>query len=447
MTAPITGRDPFGHPITVQRPESVAAVTGFIEGFLAYEPRILAVLPAADRDDSLVVQACTAALWLFSESPAGPPKAREHLARARAAGLPSTDRERQFATAIAHWAEGRPAEALAAHAELQRAHPRDLCALKLGQYHAFNLGDSPAMLRLAWTAAPAAHDLPWLHGMLAFAHEQCHDLHEAEASARHALMLEPAEPWAEHALAHVMLTQGRHAEGAAFMARASGPWAGLTSFMRSHNWWHLALFHLELGDEAAALALYDRQVWGLDKTYSQDQVGAVSLLARLALAGADTGDRWQDLAEHLRTRTADQVQPFLDLQYLYGLACAGRPEADVLLANIARFAPQAPAATRAAWVQVAVPAAHGLVAHARGRWAEAADALGAALPRLARIGGSHAQRDLFEQVWLDALARSGDWAGVLNVVKPRADAQPESVRLRRRVQAARGALGLPPPRR
>jgi hypothetical protein len=440
----VTGLDPFGHPLTVQRPESVAAVTGFTEGFLGYEPRILAVLPAAEVDDSLIVQACTAALWLFSESPAGPPKARAHLARARAADLPSSERERLFATAVGHWAEGRMAEALAVHAELQHRHPRDLCALKLGQYHAFNLGDSPAMLRLALAAAPAAQDLAWLHGMLAFAHEQCHDLHEAETSARHALMLKPAEPWAEHAIAHVMLTQGRHGEGAAFMARASSHWAGLTSFMRTHNWWHLALFHLELGDEAAALALYDQQVWGVDKTYSQDQVGAVSLLARLALAGAEVGDRWQDLAEHLRTRTADQVQPFLDLQYLYGLARAGRPEADTLLANIARFAPTAPAAARAAWVQVAVPAAQGLVAHARGRWAEAADALGTALPRLARIGGSHAQRDLFEQLWLDALARSGDWAGVLNVVKPRADAQPASVRLKRQVQAARAALGLPP---
>ena len=439
----MTGHDPFGNPVTVQRPESVAAVSDFIEGFLAYEPRILAVLPAAELDDSLIVQAGAAVLWLFSESPAGPPKARAHLARARAANLPSTERERLFATGVEHWAEGRMAEALAVHATLARAHPRDLCALKLGQVHAFNLGDSPTMLRLALAAAPASADVAWLHGMLAFAHEQCHDLHAAESCARHALTMRPAEPWAEHAIAHVMLTQGRHAEGAAFMARASGHWAGLTSFMRTHNWWHLALFHLELGGEAAALALYDQQVWGVDKTYSQDQVGAVSLLARLELAGADVGDRWQDLAEHLRIRTADQVQPFLDLQYLYGLARAGLPEADALLANIERFAPQAPQAVRAAWVQVAVPAARGLLAHARGRWADAVEDLGSALPRLVRIGGSHAQRDLFEQIWLDALARSGDWAGVLNVVKPRADAQPASVRLGRQVRSARLALGLP----
>ena len=45
--------------------------------------------------------------------------------------------------------------------------------------------------------------------MLAFAYEQCHLLEEAEATARYALQLLPSEPWAQHALAHVLLTRGR----------------------------------------------------------------------------------------------------------------------------------------------------------------------------------------------------------------------------------------------
>ena len=118
-------------------------------------------------------------------------------------------------------------------------------------------------------------------------------------AARCALAMQPAEPWAQHALAHVMLTDGRLAEGAAFLQQASGQWTGLTSFMRGHNWWHLALFRIELGDDAAALRLYDEQVWGLDKSYSQDQVDAVSLLARLELAGVAVGERWDELAGHL----------------------------------------------------------------------------------------------------------------------------------------------------
>jgi len=439
----VTASDPFGNALTLQHEASAAALADFTLGFLGYQPRILAVLAAAEHDPSLVVQANAAALWMFSESPAGPPQARAHLARARQAALPASERERLFAAAVAHWVDGELREALALHETLARQCPRDLVSLKLGQYHAFNLGDSPTLLRLALHALPAAQDVAALHGMLAFGYEQCHRLTEAEAHARCALAMQPAEPWAQHALAHVLLTDGRLAEGATFLQRVSGGWSGLTSFMRTHNWWHLALFHIELGDDAAALRLYDEQVWGVDKTYSQDQIGAVSLLARLELAGVAVGARWAELASHLAPRVADQVQPFLDLQYLYGLARAERPEAGLLLANIERFAPAAPAAARSAWVQVAVPAARGLLAHARGRWAEAADQLGQALPRLAGIGGSHAQRDLFEQLAIDAMQRAGQLAGVQNLLQPRATAQPQSQRLQRRLHEVYAALGLP----
>ena len=439
----VIAQDPFGNALTLQHETSAVAMAGFVDGFVGYRPSILAVLGAAESDDSLVVQTCAAVLWLFSESPAGGPKAHGHLDRARRAALPATERERQLATAVAQWLAGDLHDAIAGFEAIARQHPRDLVAIKLGQYLAFNLGDSPTMLRLALHAQTAADDLAALHGLLAFGWEQCHRLAEAEAAARRALAMQPAEPWAQHALAHVMLTDGRLAEGATLLREMSGGWAGLTSFMRCHLWWHLALFHLDLGDDAAALKLYDDQVWGVDKTYSQDQVGAVSLLARLELAGVAVGDRWAELATWLLPRVGDQVQPFLDLQYLYGLARAGLPQADQLLANIEAFAPVAPAAQRGAWQQVAVPAARGLRAHAHGQWAEAADQLARALPGLASIGGSHAQRDLFEQVHLDALRRSGRLAAVQNLLQPRAHAQPQSLRLRRQLHQVYRALGLP----
>ena len=119
---------------------------------------------------------------------------------------------------------------------------------------------------------------------------------------------------------------------------------------------------------------------------------------------------------------------------------------EALLRNIEAFAPQAPQApqaTRTAWTEVAAPAARGLLAHARGQWAEAAAGLGQALPRLTAIGGSHAQRELFEQLHVDALQRAGQLAAVQNQLQPRANAQPQSQRLRRRLQAVNVGLGLP----
>ena len=109
------------------------------------------------------------------------------------------------------------------------------------------------MVRMARQALPQAADVAELHGMLAFAWEQCHRLRDAEHCARHAISMRPSEPWAHHALAHVMLTQGRIREGTDFMASVSDTWTGLNSFMVTHNWWHQALFLLEQDRHAEVL--------------------------------------------------------------------------------------------------------------------------------------------------------------------------------------------------
>ena len=435
--------DALGNPVTLDGEAALAGVNDFVMGLLASEARAVNVLATAASDDSPLVQACAAAVHMFAESREGPPNARPFLARAQARAHEASEREQRFIAAIAAWIEGDIDRAIALHEEQARVAPRDLASIKLGQYHLFNRGDSPGMLRLALAALPHAAEVPHLHGMLAFAWEQCHALEQAEASARRAIGMKRKEPWAHHALAHVMLTQGRLREGHEFLASVADTWTGLNSFMVTHNWWHQALFAIELDRPEEALALCDQRVWGVAKDYTQDQINAVSLLARLELAGCDVGPRWQELAGYLAGRTHDQVLPFLDLQYLHGLARAGRPEAAVLMRQIEARAAQ-PAGDAAVWQQVALPAARGLLAHAQGDHAAAVDALGLALPRLLEIGGSHAQRDLFEQVHLDALMRSGRLTGAQHLLQQRCRAQPESLRLRRQALALYAQLGLGP---
>ncbi len=437
--------DLLGNAIHVADAASVAAVDDFVGGFIACESRVTNILAAAENDDSVIVQACAAALHLFAESPEGAVNAQPHLERAARSRVPASERELHFLAAVRAWAANDIAVAIRLLDAQVREHRRDLAALKLGQYLLFNLGDSPGMLRLALAAQHAAADVPYLHGMTAFAYEQCHLLPEAERCARHAIGLLRKEPWAQHALAHVMLTEGRIEEGRAFLAEVSDSWVGLNSFMETHNWWHLALFLIEQDAHAAALDLYDHHVWGVCKPYSQDQIGAVSLLARLELAGIDVGDRWADVGAYLAVRTHDQVQPFLDMQYLYGLARAGLPEADALMRQVEAFARHAPELTRGAWQRVAVPACRGLLAHARGEHVRAVDELGIALPRMLEIGGSHAQRDLFEQVYIDALVRSGRLVGAQNLLQQRARACPQSLRLRRQLAPVHERLGLGKP--
>jgi len=444
--------DCLGNPVHLGDPASLGPLNDFVEGFISCEARMANILQAAQSDPSAIVQSACAALHMFAESADAPRQARPFIRAALQAAPRATEREQRFVAAVAAWVEGDMARAIALHEEQARHHPRDLASLKLGQYHLFNQGNGPSMLRLALAALPHAGEVPYLHGMAAFGWEQCHLLEQAERAARHALALSHKEPWAQHALAHVMLTQGRLHEGRHFMQAASATWTGLNSFMQTHNWWHLALFALELGDDSAALQLYDTQVWGVARAYSQDQIGAVSLLARLELAGVNVGERWQDVADHLTLRVHDHVLPFLDMQYLYGLARAGRAEAATLLGSIeAHCQGIAPAQSDApdarviddVWLKVCLPASRGLAAHAQGRHREAVEQLGAALPRLLETGGSHAQRDLFAQIHLDALMQASEWGAAQQMLQPQINSQPESVRLRRRAEPVYRALGLP----
>ena len=433
--------DSLGNGLSLQHGESLAVVNDFVEGFIACQARAVNVLSAAS-DESPIVQAYCAALHMFAESRDGPSNARPFIERALNSPIKASAREMRFVHAVKAWVDGDVTRAIQLHDEQAREHPRDLASLKLGHYHMFNQGNSPGMLRMALAALPAAADVPYLHGMTAFAWEQCHFLERAETSARHAIALCRKEPWAHHALAHVMLTQGRVQEGIDFMREVSGSWTGLNSFMVTHNWWHLALFLIEQERDDEVLALYDHEVWGVAKDYSQDQIGAVSLLARLELAGVDVQGRWQDVAGFLAQRLDDHALPFLDMQYLYGLARAGRPEADTLMRSMQSHASHMKDQEHAVWQRVCLPASRGLLAHARGDHARAVDELGQALPRMMEIGGSHAQRDLFSQIHLDAMIRSGQLAGAQHLLQQQLRGQPESLRLKRQAASLYESLGL-----
>lgn len=437
-------RDWLGNQVTASGEATVAGIDDFVRGFLGYETCAVNILAAADADaGSALANAYAAMLWLFLESPEGVRKAAPYLARAEAAAPHATERERMAVAAMRAWADNDIPRALAIGEDAAERFPRDLPVAKATQYHHFNLGDAPGMLRIAEKILPANAEIAYAHGLAAFGYEQCHLLADAEREALAAIRLQRKEPWAHHAMAHVLLTQGRNAEGRAFLDDVKDTWTELNSFMVTHNWWHLSLVMIEQGDAARVLDHYATHIWGVWKEYSQDQIGAVSLLARLELAGVDVGDRWRDLADYLVPRVDEHVQPFLDMHYLYGLARAGRPEAGAMLESVRAHAEAAPGFVRAAWQEVAVPACEGLIAHARGDFSTAAKRLLGVLPRMAEIGGSHAQRDLFDQLADDALIRAHKLAAAQDRLERRHAALPHSAPTIGKLSALYRDLGLP----
>lgn len=435
--------DYLGNPIDTDDHDARRALDDFIGGFIGYQPRAEAILASADRHpESALSNALAGILLMFVESPEGPALAEAYRRRAAAVEAPHP-RAALYLQLLQAWISDDLDRVLSLADRLQAQYPRDLFAAKLNQYVEFNRGNWPALLRVGLKAVAAAPDIAQSHGMLAFAFEQCHLLEEAEASARQALALQADEPWAQHALAHVMLTQGRIEEGIAFLDSVKQQWEGLNSFMYTHNWWHKALFHISLGDNQAVFDAYDRHVWGQEKDYSQDQVGAVSLLARMEIAGMDVGNRWEDVADHMRSRARDTIQPFLTIQYLYGLARAERAEADTLMAAVEEKSLSSTAFDRLVWHDVVLPGCRGVLAHARGQYQEAVRYLSIANPRIAEIGGSHAQRDLFGQILLDAHLKAGNWDIARQLLEMRRTWDPDGVPLNRALAMVYQKLGKP----
>jgi tetratricopeptide (TPR) repeat protein len=388
---------------------AIEALDFLRDQWLAFGNDLTRFIAAAEREQRCALLPVLAAcLALSMNSPEAHGLAVRHLARAKAMASGATPREQAWIAATRAWVAGDVDKSLEIYEKIVTDWPRDLLAGKLGQLQAFNRGDAKALLRIGERLFAANQDNRFVWAMYGFGLEECNRLEEAEQIARAAIAKDRRDPWAHHTLAHCFEARGRLAEGLAFLESMSDTWAGCNSFMYTHNWWHLALFLVDLDRTDEALQVFDTRVWGVSKEFYEDQINAISLLARLELRGIAAGPRWTDLAHYLKGRLHDHFLPYLDLQYLYALARAGEHSAVTeMLASLEDRAEHAKPFEREAWGDCTVPAGHGLAAHARGDHAEAARLLGQAMPHLHTIGGSIAQRTLFGAIYLDALIRAG----------------------------------------
>lgn len=359
-----------------------------------------------------LAQVMKADFVLTLTEPALLPLAREALAAAEPlmAGAPARERAHHAAASLA--LAGRWRAACEAWDAILCDHPRDLLALTCAHLFDFYRGDARSLrARVARVLPDWDGDdplQPFVLGMHAFGLEECHLYPQAEASGREALARDARGPWAIHAVAHVMEMQGRHAEGAAWLAERRADWAP-DNGLAVHLWWHAALFALETLDTPAALALYDAQIGGAASTVNLQWLDAAALLWRLELLGAEVGTRWADLAR----AWADPVAhagwyAFNDVHALMALQRGGEPgRAQALLDRNLAAAEQAAGDNRAMACEVGVPLMQGLLAYARGDRAEAARRLYPLRGVAHHYGGSHAQRDLIDQTVLAAAAAPG----------------------------------------
>lgn len=386
--------DRFELPVSGADAGAAATYDRYVGEFLSYGPDLRCLFDAADENPGApLLNAHAAALHMAFEAAEGWTAAAPYLEQMQKHESDASERERLFCAAVSAWGQRDFTRTLDALDELTVRWPADLCTIKWGQYHAFNLGDAAALLRFGERARIVHENAPYAHGMTAFALEQNHRLSEAEEEGLRASEIAIDDAWAHHAVAHVMETQGRAREGARWLDHCAHTWEHKGVFIRDHNFWHAALFRLALGQETEALSIFDNYLWGAWPEFPQEQIGAISMLWRLELRGVDVGERWAPVVAEARKRAGDHLFPFHDLHYLYALARAGAPqEADAFLASLKA---RAQTDETGVWGGVALPVAEGLVAFLRDDHETALEKIAPALPDLHRIGGSHAQRHIF----------------------------------------------------
>lgn len=343
----------------------------------------------------------------------------------------ANDREKGHMKAVRAWVEGDFSKACELWDAVLIDHPRDLLALQLAHLSDVLLGDTVNQRnRVARVMAAYDESVPgynWVLGFYAFGLEENGDYHHAEEMARRALALEPRDPYSIHAVAHVMEMMGRQTGGIAFMNGRRGDWAD-TNF-RNHLWWHLSLMHLDIGETSKVLEIYDGHLrdLGPDGDEKYQELDASALLWRLNLYGVDVGDRWSEIADRWEPSATDRLYAFNDVHAMMTFVADGRWDAAeaVVGANerhVQRGRDENVAMTR----EVGLPFCLALKAFAEGRYGEAVDRLHPIQHRTARLGGSHAQRDVIALTLIEAALRAGRYPLARALMRERCALKPSS---------------------
>jgi len=436
--------DQRGNPVSAATPAALAhyeRATGLFLGFSAAAAEAADAAVAADP--GFVMGHCLkASLSAIANEKPFEPQVRAAVEAAERLAGDANRRERAHIAGLRAFLDGEWRKANAIYGELLVDHPRDTVALQLAHALDFYLGQSALLRDRVARALPQwSGDVPgygYLLGMHAFGLEEMGDYGRAEAAGREAVGRNRGDVWAIHAVAHVMEMQGRARDGIDWLAARTADWGAADNLFAIHNAWHLALFHLDLGEHDRVLALYDERVRAGSSTVGLDLVDASAMLWRLHLRGVDVGARWNEIAEAWEASIDGGWYAFNDVHAMMAFVATGRErDADRLLAAMAKRAENG--VTNAAMTrEVGLPVGRALRAFGRGDYATATALLEGVRLTAHRFGGSHAQRDVLHLTLTESAIRAGGANYARALVAERLALKPASPSNRRLAERARG---------
>jgi tetratricopeptide (TPR) repeat protein len=318
---------------------------------------------------------------------------------------------------------------------ISTAYPRDVMALIVGHQIDFFTGDKLRLERRvgnalgAWDSSDRHYSN--LLGMHAFGLEEVNQHDRALETGLRAVELDRKDVWGIHAVTHTFEEMGRFGEGTRFFDERLEDWT-TGNYFNLHNWWHYALFALELGDDQRALAINDAVLFVEEKKGENalELLDASALCWRLLLEGRAETERFKRQAALWRAKINPEFYAFNDMHAVMSFVGAGEfGDADTLIRSRERWLESGPdprvsnvAMTR----DIGLPVCRALVAFGRGDYAGCVRLLYPIRHRLHEFGGSHAQRDVVLKTLLEAALRDGQYALAKTLSGERLNARPRS---------------------
>ncbi|XP_066931074.1 tetratricopeptide repeat protein 38-like [Clytia hemisphaerica] len=319
-----------------------------------------------------------------------------------------TPREKLHCQSVVYFAKGEYTKACESWEEILKVYPKDSLAIKFAHDSYFYLGDSVKIRDSVdrvlpyWKSSDPLYG--YLKGMLAFGLEETYRYEEAQKSSEEALSLNPTDCWATHAKAHCFEMTGRFNQGIEFLKDTENDWAK-GRMLACHNYWHWALYHIERGDYETALGIYDHQVEERSKSSGAmlDMVDAASLLQRFEMQGVNVGDRWKEIYELALPHINDHITVFNDFHMTMAfLGCGKTDVASRYMKSLRDYCAHHSSYSRDLFHKMGVDLCDGLIAFSEDRFVAAVQLWYPLKDDVIGMGGSHAQRDVFDQLLLNA---------------------------------------------
>ncbi len=428
QTASLTDR--FGLPMTTSSPQAgdvlMEGLDLLLENNYGPEDRFR---EAITHDEGFALAHGLLAYTLMMR--AAVPEAKESSDTALSFASEASLRERRLIEGFSRWIQGKGPEAIPIVWEHLGEFPKDTIMLRLGhRLYMLGCGGSGVanfpdhFLALTKSVAHANEDEWSFLGQYAFAHHETGQMEKALPLAERSLELRPTNAVAAHSATHVYFETGNHAGGSGFL----GGW--LPSFdkrasYRVHLSWHHALFELATGRYRQALDIYRDEIQPSVQAKKMAALNdSASLMWRLQIYGGTCPLSWPEVVEQALPAAGHPGPAFRDGHA--ALAFAGGGDEKSLGQMIDRLGGAAGGGDALA-DEVTLPLVKGIGAFAQEDYQEAVRYLEPVFPQLARIGGSHAQREVFEDTLLEAYLRAEQFDKAEDMLKTRLDRR-ESVR-------------------